>query len=219
MVKQRQMVKKPTKRRSRVRSQNSKAMSIAGRYGLPSRYPSPVGDVVPLTVRASGTLSADETGIAAGMIVLGSGTSGAGYIFLDDLVAGYAALASVYSRFIVRHVRLEVRTVTATLSGGFAAANFEPTDSVRANVPSGLLDVSNSVHYTFATAGAPGVLEASPSDYFNDWRVPAPNSTNLDASDSQFGVMQMIGGGFTPETATAMVYDLTVEMYFCGYRS
>lgn len=211
--------KKMTKSKTRSKRAPRTAMTLTGRYGLPQRYPSPIGDVVPLTVRASGALSADETGQSSAMIVFGTGSTGAGYIFLDDLLSGYAALAGVYSRFIVRSARLEVRTVTATLSGGYVAANYEPTDSARASVPSSLIDVSNAVHYTFATAGAPGVIAVSPSDYFNDWRVTASASTLLDASDAQCGVMQIIGGGFTPNTATALVFDLELELYFCGYKS
>lgn len=211
--------KKMTKNKTRSKRAPRNAASLTGRYGLPQRYPSPVGDVVPLTVRASGTLSADGSGNASAMIVLGTGTSGAGYIFLDDLISGFAALASVYSRFIVRAVRLEVRTVTATLSGGYAAANYEPTDSARASVPTSLIDVSNAVHYTFATAGAPGVIAVSPSDYFNDWRVTATATSLQDASGAQCGVMQIIGGGFTPSTSSAVVFDLEVELYFCGYKS
>jgi len=206
--------------RPQARSRKQRQMvGMTGRYGLPARYPSPVGDVVPLTVRASGGLAADGSGVGSAMIVLGIGSSGAGYIFLDDLVAGFSALAAVYSRFMIRHAHLELRTVTATLSGGYAAANYEPTDSNRANVPSTLNDVSNAVHYSFATAGSPGVIDVSPSDYFNDWRSTATTSATLDPSDAQCGVMQMIGGGFTPLTASAMVFDLEIEVYFCGYRA
>lgn len=218
MVKQRQMTKKNNKKRPAPRGRQLQAY-MPGRFGIPQRYPSPAGDVVPVTFKASSTLAADGAGFTTGIIVYGKGSSGANYIFLDDLIPGFGALCNIYSRFLIRNVRVEVRTVTATLSGGFAAVNYEPTDSNRANPPASLLDVSAAVNYAMATAGAPGVVEVAPTEYFNDWKQCVNDTATNDPYSTQMGVSQIYGGGFTALSAAAVMYEVVIEAYFCGYRS
>jgi len=191
----------------------------AGRFGIPTRYPTPVGDVVPVTFKASSTLAADASGFTSAAIIYGKGSSSSTYIFLDDLIPGFGALCNVYSRFLIRRARIEVRTVTATLNGGYVGVNYEPTDSNRAGPPANLLDVSASVNYAMATAGAPGVVLVSPTDYFNDWKQCVNDSATNDPYSTQMGVTQIIGGGFTASTASALMYEIEIEAYFCGYRS
>lgn len=221
------MVQNKNKNKMRKQSKNDSGKKrrkqvqnyTAGRFGIPTRYPSPVGDVVPVTFTASTTLSADGTGGVSAIVIYGKGVSGAGYTFLDDLIPGFGALCNVYSRFLIRRIRVEARTVTATLSGGYVGVNYEPTDSNRAGPPSTLVDVSNSAHYAMATAGVPGVITVSPTDYFNDWKQCVNDSTSNDPYSTQMGVTQIGGGGFTSLAASAIVYEVSIEAYFCGYRS
>jgi len=222
--KKNQMRKQPQsqkKKTSAPRKKNGKQLQsyTAGRFGIPTRYPSPVGDVVPVTFKASTTLAADSAGAVSAIIIYGKGSSGAGYTFLDDLIPGFGALCNVYSRFLIRRVRVEARTVTATLSGGYVGINYEPTDSNRAGPPSSLLDVSASVNFAMATAGAPGAIVVSPTDYFNDWKQCVNDTATNDPYSTQMGVTQIGGGGFTALTASAIMYEVEIEAYFCGYRS
>lgn len=187
--------------------------------GIPSRYPNPTGDVVPINMKATFSLAADVGGGIAALLVFGKGTTSGGYLFLDDLIPGFGSLCLSYSRFLIKRVRLEARTVTATLSGGYIAMNYEPTDSNRANVPSSLTDVSNAVHYVTGTAGAPGALVVNPMDYFNDWKQCVNDSSTNDPYSTQMGVSQVFGGGFTTSAAVAAIVEVDVEAYFCGYRA
>lgn len=194
-------------------------LSTTQRLGIPARYPTAAGDVVPLTMKASYIAAADELGFTSAVLIFGKGVTTGDYLFLDDLIPGFGAMCNVYSRFLIRRVRMEVRTVSATLSGGYAAMNYEPTDSNRANPPTSLIDVSNSVHYAMATAGAPGVVVVSPTDYFNDWKQCVNDTATNDPYSTQMGVSQVIGGGFTPNAAAAVMVSVEVEAYFCGYRA
>jgi len=219
-----QMVKKNkiqvvSRRRRQKKQIQRQVIGSMNRFGLPSRYPPPLGDVIPVTLKASSTLAADGSGYCTGLVVYGKGVTGAGYIFLDDLIPGFGALCTVYSRFIIKQARVEVRTVTATLNGGFVAVNYEPTDSNRANPPASLSDVSNAVHYSTGTAGAPGSITFKPSDYFNDWKQCVNDSATNDPYSTQMGVSQIYGGGFTALTASALLYEVEIEAYFCGYRA
>lgn len=215
MVKQRRMTKKNQTKRGDVQRQMVGAVS---RYGLPQRYPSPVGDVIPFNMRASKELESNGGGAASMLIVLGRGTSTSSYLFLDDLIPGFGALCTTFSRFVISRIRVEARTTTNIIGGGFVGVNYEPTDSERANPPSDLVDVSNAVHYAMATPGAPAVFVARVSDYYNEWKASANEvAANHNANDTQMGVIQVYASG--AESTLVGMLNVQVEGYFCGYRA
>jgi hypothetical protein len=202
---------------NRTRKQRQ-SVGATSRFGLPSRFPGPTNDVVPVTLKTAMILSADEIGVASGLIVYGKGASGAGYYFLDDIMAGFGSMCLTYSRFLIKRVILNGRVISNLASGGYLGMNYEPTNTNVANPPATLADVASAVHYDSGAPGVPAYLDFAPTDYFNDWRVTQGDSTLLNPTLTQMGVTQILAGGLPPSTSAGVVIDIEVEAYFCGYR-
>jgi len=182
------------------------------------RFPMSPGDIVHATFKASTPLSTGAAALSVGLLVVfGKGTTTSTYVFADDMFTGFGALCVAYSRFLVKKITITARSVNTTVTGGFVGVNYEPTNSSVANPPSTLQDVSNAVHYTSASAGAPGVISVKPVDYFNDWRYTEAGTDVPTNSLSQMGVSQIYGVG--PSSTLLGIIDYEVECCFTGYRS
>lgn len=208
--------KRTGKKGNKNKTKGRQTESLSKRFGIPSRMPFPRGDVVPLTMRASKQLTSDGTGVASLCLVYGRGASSGTYTFLDDLIVGFGALCPVYSRFLIKNLRIEARCISSLVNGGFTAFNYEPTDTNRSNPPSTLIDVSNSVNYDMATPGVDGCIVVRPMDYFNDWKPCVVESSAISAPETQFGVTQVLAVGALSSVIT--VIDITVEVLFSGYN-
>lgn len=185
--------------------------------GIPSHYPKAMGDTFSMPFKFTSLLETTGGASVTKLLVLGNGTSTGGYIFLTDVCAPFLAGTQFTTRWMITDLNVEVR---ATGVGGnantFIAASYIPSNSGLDNVPLGLAEVSNSVHYAQSSLGTVGKFHVRPTEYFNDWRqVTDPN----DGSDSQCGLIQLYGsGGGGSGVATAGVYTVSGVFHFCGLR-
>lgn len=207
---------KRTKQKATATPTNRVAMSTE-RNGIPMRFPMSPGDIVHATFKASTPISTGASTSAGLLVVFGQGITTSTYAFADDFFSGFGALCQVYSRFLIKKITITVRSVNTTVNGGFVGANYEPTNSTVANPPASLQDVSNAVHYTSASAGAPGTIVVRPVDYFNDWRYTAAGTDSSSNSLSQMGVSQIYSVG--PVNTLLGVLDYEIECCFTGYRA
>lgn len=182
---------------------------------VPNTYPKAIGDVVPVRLRASILPNTGVGGFVALLVVLGTGVTSATYIFADDLWAGFGAMASVYSRFIITKVRANLKTTTSAISSSYVGMNFEASNSTTSGPPVSIGDVTNSVHFADATAGSPGELVVAPTDYYNDWRTTNAGSEVNSNMLGQMGVLQIYATG--PASSPVAIIDIEIDCLFAGY--
>lgn len=217
MVKQRQvMTNNNNKRKPRARARNQRANQVgtlAGRFGIPTRFPIPGTDVVPANLRVTFDLANTATGACNVSLAYGVGATSGATLYLDDLCSGFKALATCYSRFLIKRLQLTVRLTTPSTLGGYGIANFE---AIPSGVPSSLADVSNARHTCEASVLTPGTFTVTPTDYYNEWR-----STGGDGdltNDGRMGSSQISISNQAAINAQAAIVTLDMEMVFCGYR-
>lgn len=212
------MVNKKFKNKSRVpkgrgRNRGNQIGTLAGRFGIPTRFPLPSTDVVPANLRVTFNLSNTATGACNVSLAYGVGATSGATLYLDDLCSGFKALSTCYSRFLIKRLQLTVRLTTPSTLGGYGIANYEAIPSA---VPTSLGDVSNARHTCEASVLMPGTLTVTPTDYYNEWR-----STGGDGdltNDGRMGSSQISISNQGAINTEAGIVTLDMEMVFCGYR-
>lgn len=187
------------------------------RSSLPNSYPRSRGDEVSLRFSTSYIAEIPSGGgTVKQLIVLGTGAGGINYVWLSELCPVYNAMLSVYSRWMISDLEVEVR---ATGVGGAAntylAASYIPSNTSVDNVPNTLGEVSSSNHFTQSSLGTVGHIRTNCASFFNDWRQIA----DADNSDQQCGLIQVYGSGAGGSTiTTAGIIHISGTLHFCGLR-
>jgi hypothetical protein len=163
-------------RAQRTAQKNKKRQNFVGdnvisRFGLPSRYPLPTNDVVPANFKFSFIAYNTAEFQSRVALVYGNGTTSGSTLYMSTFCAGFGSLSLIYSRFLIKRLKLEMRQITPLTEEGFGIANYEATASSSAGPPANLADVANAVHTLETSPGRVGSFVVTPTDYYNDWRV------------------------------------------------
>lgn len=203
---------KSNKTKQKLRPQQINRVAV-----VPQRYPLPVDDVVSITTHSMVTVMAGASlpHTKSGLIVLGKGDDAAGYLFLNNMSALFAAMSTCYTRFMVTDLKVTARTPATTYSSGgqYFVASYVPSDSNSENPPANEDEVAQARHMCVTTPGVMGSFRCKPSDYYNDWK----NINDTDDSDKQAGLVQYFGTSSAASTMISVV-ELEVTVAFCGLR-
>jgi hypothetical protein len=196
-----------------IRGSNRIGATVNSRFGLPMRYPLPTGDVVPATLKFTYTLLNNSTGNAAQTLVWGKGATTASIKFLDNVCAGFGQMALIYSRFLIKRIRLQASMTGGINAVGYIAANYEAIPSL---VPTSLADVSNAVHTLHTVATNADSFVVTPTDYYNDWRSTVGDGELT--NDGRMGTTQLYSFNAAASGVDAGIVSAEIEILFAGYR-
>nr|QKN89010.1 MAG: hypothetical protein 2 [Riboviria sp.] len=205
---------------------NNKRKTMQGRVPLP---PNPraspqnlLGRDDAITLRVSGVFevtNATEGGTSHIFALKPKSINTPSYTGLADVSPLVGNIASNYTKFMVSNLRIGVQGVSSALTGGFAMANYEPTDSSLAGPPSSVRDVTNSAHSITVAPGMPmKYFTANPASYFQDWRS-CVSEGDLEGAEQECGVVQVYGKNPDGEDSVTVLISLEYDIHFAGFRS
>lgn len=233
MAKQRQKTKQKSKAaRNRGRGEGlvmsaKRSLAVSGtaneigvdmgrRFGLPMRFPSPVGDVTPANFKFTLGLANTAANACAVVFIFGNGTTAGSTLYMSTFCSGFGSMSLVYSRYLIRRLRVGVTQTTPITSGGYFIANYEATSSSSSLPPVSVADVSNSRHVVEGNPANPRSYTVTPTDYYNDWRATYGDGSST--STSQMGTTQVLVSNSSAVAVECALLTVEADIIFCGYR-
>lgn len=195
---------------------NAIGANVNQRFGIPSRFPSPVGDVTPANFKFSIDLANTTTNYSRVVLIFGNGTTTGSTLYMNAFCSGFNVMSTVFSRFLIRRIRVGVTQTTPITSGGYFIANYEATASSSSVPPVSVTDVSNSRHVVEGNPANPRSYTVNPTDYYNDWRATYGDGSTT--STSQMGTSQIIVNNALAVDADCALITVEADVVFCGYR-
>lgn len=173
----------------------------------------PTSDVVPANFKFSIGLANTEAGACLVTLAYGVGVTSGDHLFLDEFCSGFKALASAYSRFLIKRIKLDMLQTTPLTLGGYGIANYE---AIPSNVPADVADVSNAVHVLECTPGQRGSFVCYPTEYYNEWRSTGGDGESDNAG--RMGSSQILINNQAASGVSCALLTGELEMVFSGYR-
>jgi hypothetical protein len=158
-------------------------------------------------------------GLASYLVMLNTNnTITDGYIGLGSICAGIYSFGGLYSKFMIGNLKVNVKGISPITSQGYAIVNYEPDSSGISNPPTAVGDVSNARHKCVATPAVEAGFSVQVHSYYNDWRQTVKDSSGTSDSESQCGVLQVLGSNLGEVDAPVVMMEIELDAWFTGYR-